>query len=163
VAFVIDVSGSMATRGTGKSKIQRAKDNLTSVLKSFRRDVRFNIISFHSTVRSFKNELVPAGKAQKGEALTWVGKLRATGATNIYDALVLALDLKDVDSVFLLSDGAPSAGEVVDMDEILRRITSMNRFRRVRINTIGIGVSGRTAKFMQDLAQENFGESRIGK
>ena len=158
VAFVIDISGSMSSRGTGVSKIQKAKDNLKGVLEQFTADTRFGIIAFESRVTAFQSELLRANRNGKKEANDWVDALKATSGTNVYDALIMALDLPSVDTVFLLSDGAPSAGAITDQDEIIRVITSKNRFRRIRINTIGISVAGGTAKFMKELAERNFGE-----
>jgi hypothetical protein len=43
-----------------------------------------------------------------------------------------------VDEIFLLSDGAPSVGDVQDPIEILRLISEVNRFKEVRINTVFI-------------------------
>lgn len=158
IAFVIDVSGSMGAR-TGKSKLRTAKDALIAVLERFEKTTRFNVVAFHSTVHPWQDRLVPASKTSRAEAREWINALRATGGTNVYDSLVLAMDLEDVDTIFLLSDGGPSAGTYTDMDEILRRITRMNRLRRIRINTIGIGLGGAARTFMEQLAEQNFGES----
>ena len=94
------------------------------------------------------------------------------GRTNTYAALLTALGVADkegrlrkvdpseevkaeVDTIFFLSDGRPSVGELVDPDDILESITELNRFRRVAIHTIAIGEFQKD--FMQDLARQNGG------
>ena len=43
-----------------------------------------------------------------------------------------------VDEMFVLSDGAPNLGDVIDPVEILELTTETNRFNNVRINTVYI-------------------------
>ena len=44
----------------------------------------------------------------------------------------------NVDEIFVLSDGAPTVGEVTDPIEILRLVKEANKFANMRINTIFI-------------------------
>ena len=60
-----------------------------------------------------------------------------------------------MDTIFLLSDGVPTKGVVIEPEEILRIITKANRLARIKINTIYLGVE--PSPFMQRLAEENFG------
>ncbi|MFQ5749097.1 MAG: HEAT repeat domain-containing protein [Planctomycetota bacterium] len=88
------------------------------------------------------------------------------GRTNTYAALLAGLGVtggedpaakvkSDLDTVFFLSDGRPSVGELVDPDDILEAITGLNRFRRVTLHTIAIGEFQKD--FMTDLARQNGG------
>ncbi|TAH38732.1 MAG: hypothetical protein EYC70_05035 [Planctomycetota bacterium] len=61
----------------------------------------------------------------------------------------------DVDTVFFLSDGRPSVGELVEPDDIVDAVTELNRFRRVTLHTIAIG--GFEKDFMEELARRNGG------
>ncbi len=65
-----------------------------------------------------------------------------------------------VEAVYLLTDGAPSSGKLIDMDEIRRAVRSQNAERLVRVNTIQIGGGRRETSFLRGLAAENHGESR---
>jgi len=60
------------------------------------------------------------------------------------------------DTLYVLSDGAPSWGEVTDRDEILRRVRETNRLRRLTINCITFGDQNET-EFLKKLAEENGG------
>lgn len=96
------------------------------------------------------------------------------GRTNTYAALLagLGVEVQDnevrtpaegaaaevkskVDTMFFLSDGRPSVGELVDPDDILEAITELNRFRRVTIHTIAIGEFQKD--FMLEMARRNGG------
>jgi uncharacterized protein YegL len=150
LAFLVDVSGSM-----GGDKLEEAKDQLRGAIKSFTRDHYFNMIFFESGVRPWQRRLVPATDAVRMQAVSCIEDLSASGGTNIHDALMMALKDPDVDTVFLLSDGSPTAGLVTDGDGIRAAVRGANAAMRVVIHAIGIGSHDR--EFMRLLAEENGG------
>jgi len=96
------------------------------------------------------------------------------GRTNTYAALLAGLgieadprkrgpvteaaaaDPKEVaDTMFFLSDGKPTVGELVDTEDILQSINALNRFRKVVVHTIAIGDF--TSSFIKQLAIDNGG------
>lgn len=60
-----------------------------------------------------------------------------------------------LDTVFFLSDGRPSTGKYVDMNEILREVKDRNQIFKIVLHTIAIGEFQKD--FMKRLAQENGG------
>lgn len=76
------------------------------------------------------------------------------GASNLHDALDAALRDGNVDTIFALSDGAPTAGKLLDADDILRAVRRLNRFRRIAIHADAFG---RDSALLRDLANENRG------
>lgn len=69
---------------------------------------------------------------------------------------VAATDLdKIADTMFFLSDGKPTVGELVDTEDIEIAIQEINRFRGVVIHAIAIGDF--PSSFIQDLARQNGG------
>jgi hypothetical protein len=70
-----------------------------------------------------------------------------------------AFDVSDATTIFLLSDGAPRRGDKpMDVDPILAKVREDNRFRRVRIHTVGFLQAGSNLrKFMTRLAAQNQG------
>jgi hypothetical protein len=147
-------------KGTAVTRLEQAKHNLIDLVKNFKADMKFNIIAFDQGILAYEQRLVRAKPGARKDAVSWTSNLAPRGSTDIYGALITALDMEGVDTIFLLSDGAPSAGEVTDTEEILGLVSRRNRFLRCRINTIGIGLAGATKRFMERLASENFGESR---
>lgn len=158
LVFIIDLSGSMNGEIGGKTKLRAAKDELIAVLRALQPTQRFGIIAFGTEVGFYEPELVDASPRNIGDAVAWVDRLRIRGATNIYDSLERALQFEGVDSIFLLSDGGPSAGKFIDTGEIRRAVRLQNREKMVRINTVLIGGNARERRFMQALAEENHGE-----
>ncbi len=59
------------------------------------------------------------------------------------------------DTMFFLSDGKPTVGELVDTEDILQAVADLNRFRKVTIHTIAIGDF--TSSFLKKLAEQNGG------
>ncbi len=123
----------------------------------------------------FVKKLDPIGGTASGE-LASAGLVGSSGLekgrTNTYAALCAALGVSeaealgtatesargvksDVDTIFFLSDGRPSVGELVDPDDILVAVLQLNQFRRVTIHTIAIGEFQKD--FMFDLAGKNGG------
>ena len=65
-----------------------------------------------------------------------------------------------VDTVYLLSDGHPTAGEKTETEDILRAVGGMNRLKGIQINTISIGTD---SELMKKLAERNSGIYRYIK
>ena len=61
----------------------------------------------------------------------------------------------DIDTIFFLTDGFPTAGLVRVPEQILREVAGINRSMRVRIHAVGVGEHDRG--FMQALAEQNGG------
>lgn len=88
------------------------------------------------------------------------------GKTNTYGALMQGLGVAgrgspdegyqvEVDTIFFLSDGRPTVGDLVDPDDILREVTRANELRKVVIHTIALGDFHK--EFMRRLAVQNGG------
>lgn len=90
VVFVIDTSGSMAGE-----KLEQARKALTYCLTQLKDHDRFSIVRFSTGVDLFRDELIAANDEAKREAAQFVNGFNAQGGTNISDALVKALDLRD--------------------------------------------------------------------
>lgn len=202
VVFILDVSGSMLwymgrrmprgpvqlPTGDYESRIKRAKQELLSAINGMTSDDKFNVVFFSTKARVWKKKLVVANKSNKKSIADTVARIHADGNTALYDAVRDGLEIKakrkpgsryasDVDEVFLLSDGAPTAGEILDMQQILDKIRSFNRGARIRINTIYLGTkepapvtaqgvpiqSLSTDQFMKRLAEQNRGKFRMVK
>jgi HEAT repeat protein len=167
--FVIDQSGSMSAAARAKEMVSRTADEegpavnrldvavkevLGAVAKMKSRD-RVNVIMFHSTIHPWRPTLQRLTKGNRAALKKYLLSLRPTGGTNIYDALEKALQDKDVDTIFLLSDGSPGSGKFVATNDIVREIRRLNQTRRVAIHCVSIG---RDAELMKRLAAENGGE-----
>jgi predicted protein tyrosine phosphatase len=86
-----------------------------------------------------------------------VRRFDMVGSTNIFDALEKAFTDQDVDTIYLLTDGEPSAGRIKDVESILDEIRRWNRTRQIVIHCIAIGIDSNLCK---RLAAENGGSYR---
>jgi Ca-activated chloride channel family protein len=136
IVFVLDTSGSM-----GGEKIVQAKNALQYCLKQLKSDDRFNIVSFASSIKSYKDSFVYARRDNIKDAVRFVEDFDANGGTNINEALLEALDMfrdsKRPQMVVFLTDGEPTEG-VTDMKEIIKNSERAND-RKARMFVFGVG------------------------
>ncbi|MEM7233652.1 MAG: VWA domain-containing protein, partial [Planctomycetota bacterium] len=195
IAFVLDISGSMKTtdpiplhdRGKGRGRtttepngpkgiprgrveerrrITRAKKELAKVVKSLPDGVSFNVISYSTEVESWKDNLIKADSNSKKAAIDFVQGLNAKGITVTDEALEEAFADLRVDTVYLITDGAPThvgttgPGLPEDapglMAEIHRRVKVLNFLRDVRVFCLGF--KGAEVDFLKKLAKDNKGK-----
>lgn len=159
IVFVLDLSGSMEFPMTGKgtdsrprkeTRLDFAKRELHRAVEAITADAQFNLVTFNGNPKAkvWSKDLVPATDRNKERFLKYVDDLRADGGTNLWSGLEDGLKIKslvlgsryetNVDEVFVLSDGAPSVGDVLDPIEILRLVHETNRYAKTRINTVFI-------------------------
>ena len=157
VTFVFDTSGSMNDNG----KIEQARRALLTLLLNLRPDDRFNIVTFASDVKPFRDGLAPANKENLEAARAFIGEIKAVGGTNIEAALDKALEAKSGDKtrprqVVFLTDGLPTVGET-RVEELLNDAQKENE-NTARIWTFGVGFDVNT-RLLDGLASENGGDA----
>jgi HEAT repeat protein len=153
MVFCVDISGSMAETGDKDSRMEQAKRELSKTLGSIHKDALVNLIFFDDRIEPWHKQLVPI-KQHLTVAQAIVARLAPRGQTNIFDALDLAFQHKDVDTIYLMSDGEPSHGRVIEPSDILREVKRMNRPRQIAIHCVSFGPS----PFMKALAEQNGGQ-----
>lgn len=148
VIFIIDVSGSMLelTRAryvnqAGAPRIDVAKAELTRAIKSLEPGSLFNIIQFSSGVEPWQDGVAESDGEGRDAAFEWIERMGANGATNLYGSLEEAFKDPDVDTIFVLSDGEPTSGDVIDPGSIRERVRLWNENRGITIHCISVGGS----------------------
>jgi hypothetical protein len=187
VLYLIDVSGSMTkvvdphgkaalseTGGwendpsrpaPGRTRMEIAQNELRRAIGRLPPGSRFSMIFYNHAVRLWAPELREATPKARKEALEAVAALRPSGATFTLGALreAFALAAKEgaeVDTIFLLSDGAPTddslpEAKVMDPGIILDAVRVWNRHGGIVIHTIAIDLPD--TYFLKTLAAENGG------
>jgi hypothetical protein len=150
--------------GAKKIRMDVAKEELLQVLRRLEIGKRFNVVTFDSVIRDFIQDAL--GKSPEtlepmsGETRAACGKFVETfqpgGQTYLLRAIRQAFEYADLDTIYLLSDGAPTPSSGTP-EEILAFLRRENRLRNVRVNTIGFGVSEAEKGFLIQIAEENFG------
>jgi len=153
MVFVMDMSGSMSEVAGTESRMEQAKKELSRVLSQLNPASHVNLIFFDDRIEPWHKGLMPI-KTHLKEAQAVVARLAPRGQTNIFDSLEFAFTHKEADTIYLLSDGDPTAGRIIDKDDILREIRKMNRLRQIVIHTVSFGES----PFLKELATQNGGQ-----
>jgi HEAT repeat protein len=186
VLFVLDFSGSMAepvhlkTGGTAVAGSEQTTTKAALVVQELKKLVMslpdgalVNFVVFNDEVRTWRQEgdrpaLVKLDDTTRDDLLGhFLDGLRPAGATNLYGALDAALGFggrglydkyyaAGFDTLYVITDGAPTAGAVVDKDEIRRRVRETNLLRKIAIHCITFGDKNDT-DFLGPLAEENGG------
>ncbi|MBK8100485.1 MAG: HEAT repeat domain-containing protein [Planctomycetes bacterium] len=161
VLFVVDVSGSMNQPfGTGSTRIDEARRQLLRVLESVPAGCHGNVIAFGNGARGFAEKLQPLDQKRRAAWRQQIEGLTVGGATDVHAALQLAFADADVDTIFLLTDGQPSAGAITAPDALADAVASWNLTRQIRIHTIALG--GRSA-FLARLAADSGGIAQVAR
>ncbi len=157
VLFVVDISGSMdylteapTKAGKGVPRIDFAKNELLKCLDGIDRNSFFNILAFSDRVFPWSEEMRSLDGSTLELAKDYVRGLRIGGGTNLYGALRQAFDDPEVDTMFLVSDGEPSTGDVVDPGSIRDIVAHWNAQRGVRIHSIAIGEDLRILRWLAE-------------
>jgi hypothetical protein len=157
IVFVFDTSGSMAG-----PRLAAGQRELVNAITSLPAEASFGIIVFNSRVDAWQKRLVPATKDNKDAATRFIGGLAAREQTGTYDALTAAFNY-DAEAIYLLTDGAPTIGRLVEPSDIVNAITHGNLARRLSIYTIGVDVGPEGElfdAFLKGLAEQNYGQYR---
>jgi Ca-activated chloride channel family protein len=136
VTVVIDQSGSMAGR-----KVEQAKDAAIQVISALEPDEAFNVITYNSQVQWFSPDPVIKDLDTLLAAEQYIRNISASGGTNLYSALDLALAQTPVTDmlpiVLFLTDGQPTSG-ITSESAIRDLVTTANPFDR-RVYSFGVG------------------------
>ncbi len=146
VVFVVDVSGSMAEQlestvvaGRAATRMDVVKGELVKCLKSLDATAFFNLITFNSAVTRWRDGVAALSEKTRTEAVDYVEHLGSRGGTNIYDAMEAAFADARADTIFLLTDGEPTAGAITDLQFIREHVARWNANRHVKIHCIAVG------------------------
>lgn len=163
IAFIVDCSGSMGQEvtvpkeGGGNETMRRldlAKSELVNAIEKLRPGTFFNLVRFDNKPVNLNPKPVKLTPKSVNNAKKFVRGLQPGGGTNIYDSLAEVLQAGEVDTIFFLSDGAPSMGTFVDTGRILEEILRLNQESQVTIHTIALGFN---SPFLENLAAQNRG------
>ena len=150
------MKGQVKMPGKGNSpKVDIVKGELAKAVGGLSRESLFTIIPYDGTATTWRGrgQLQPGTRTNVLAAEGFARSLQPGSGTNIHDSLALALKVKGVETIYLLSDGAPSRGG--GPAEIKKRVAAMNYLLGVRVVTYGF--TGSDEKLMKDLASRNWG------
>jgi hypothetical protein len=194
VVFVLDRSFSMRLpvpqkgpvtgakgeeRVQGATKLEVAKNQLERTIRSLHPDVKFGVVFYGARIQDWQEppQLSAASGDNKQKAIGWFSSLVPEGSTPIFEALTEALryakvgggkgatDPAGADTIFLLSDGAPTRPGTEDLllgaelEAAIRAFLDANREFKCVVHTIGVGPD-HNRDLMARLARETGGTYR---
>jgi HEAT repeat protein len=140
LVFLLDASGSMEeAHDRNQSHFAVYASDLMSTLGGLPAAARFDLVLFGADAQAWRGRLQQPTTDRVDEAARFLKAATLGGPTNLHDALTTALAVPEAETLYLLSDGDPTAGPVQDHERLLRTISRVNRHRGVRIHTIAVG------------------------
>ena len=136
-------------------------------MRGLRQGETFNIITFSGGSALFDPDMAEAAPGNIQRASAFLSGLAADGDTDLEDAVVRALMLRDVNEVVILTDGVPTVGET-DPEKVAGALQRFN-LRHARISTIGLvgrnpdgtDDSFAAARLLQRIARDSGGASKL--
>lgn len=175
IVCIVDISysmgGSAACQTDGKTEYEDLGYSLMdlvnhavkTVVKVMRPQDRLAIILFDDKIR-VPYEFTQLNEKAREEILSFVGGIKKSGATNIYDALVKGIELiqnrpaneKNEAAILFFTDGQPNSGKFSDPKGIVENIEKLkvqNKFR-YPLHTFAFGqYTACTSSLMFDIAK----------
>ena len=99
-----------------------------------------NLVDYETGVHPMWDAIRKLDNDNRKELLDRVRQLQLAGGTNIFEALEAAFRDPKVDTIYLLTDGQPSAGRLTNTEDILDEVRRWNRTKQVVIHCIGLGI-----------------------
>jgi hypothetical protein len=139
-----------------------AKKELTRCIKTLTKDIKFNVFSFSTAISPWKTKLHPATRKNKADAIDFTKDMDPHGLTNLYGVIEAALSDKEVDTLYILSDGEPTTGKfgrTAAADAFVAAVLELiaNRKKKVRIHAFGFFLRGRGRAILVSLAEATGG------
>lgn len=160
-AFVIDFSGSMRDRISASDARVRwdvAKEELTKTVTSLPDGFTVQVILFSLKPLAALPKASPATKKVRDDVISFLGRETPAQRGNLLDGVLAAVRDDALDTVFLLSDGAPSGGDHVIKERVRNEIRQANRTRKLAIHCIGFGANKQSERsFLEDVARDSGG------
>ncbi len=173
------VTGAGVGKVAGNTKLEVAKNQLERTIRKLAPDVKFGVIFFGGKFQAWQPApaLLAATPGNRNAAIAWFAALEPEGSTPTFTALAEALryakvgggksatDPAGADTIFLLSDGAPTGPGGADLllgpelDAEVARFLEANRDFKCVVHTIGVGPD-HNRELMMRLARETGGTYR---
>ncbi len=161
--FVADLSGSMKDPvGGGESRTSWdvAAEELRRTIGALPDSFVTNLVFFQREVHSAFSAALPLSKAARVKAEAFIAGGSPGQEGDLLGAVLTALADDATDTVFLLSDGAPSCGELIERSRVRAAIRQRNRTRMCVIDTIGFGATKAAERsFLTGVAKDSGGRA----
>ena len=141
---------------------------VTGAVRNLPEEVFFNVITFSNRIEKLSETAMEATQANKNKVYLAINDLEPKGATFTYGALDMAFQmagrgLQDkfydpgVDTICVLTDGAPTGGRRYDMSLMVDLLLERTRWRPVRFDPVLVSCPRGLQRHWERLARESGG------
>ena len=141
IVFVVDQSTSMlkASPKGGGNRWETAVREVNAVVAKLPANARVNVVLFATDVWTWRESITPLNDKSRRELEYQLARQRPGGGTYLFEGIERALQDREVEAIYLLSDGEPSGGKYKTDSAILREVGKLNRYRRAIIHVVAVG------------------------
>ncbi len=137
IAILVDFSGSLwEKRADGKTRKDAADEELAKLLKQLTPSTKFNVIPYTKDPIPWQKALVAATPDNVTKALDFFEKCKESGKGNVWDAIELAASDAEVDTLIVVTDGAPTGGHRWNLELMEPLLAEHLRFRKITVDAI---------------------------
>lgn len=137
VAILVDFSGSTwEKRENGKTRKETLDEELTKLLKQLTPATKFNLVPYTKDPIPWQKTLMPATPDNVAKALDFFTKCKESGKGNVWDAIELAAGDPEVDTMVVLTDGAPTGGHRWNLELMESLLAERLRFKKIAVDAI---------------------------
>ncbi len=161
LVFMVDMSGSMWDKNGATSRKAQVEVELAKALRSLPETAMFNVIPYANDPGPWEKELVPATKRNVEKAVQWFERNTQRGRGDLWRALVPALRDPSIDTVVILSDGAPSGGDRWNLSLWRWLLQDENRLRGTVVHIVMFDGSSFLKKAWKDVVGDWGGAQQL--
>ncbi len=158
IVYLMDFSGSIWNeQANGKTRKQMLDPLLHKTLDALRDGTHFNLGPYTGAVKPWQRSLIEAKASKVKAAHKFIDQIKITGPGDFYLAVQWALEDPMVDTICVLTDGAPSGGRHWRMEQITERLLAQGELRPIRYDVVLVDAPGGLKRHWQRLADETGG------
>ena len=148
--YVVDTSASMKGE-----RIKNLEENLSTSTADLKEPAEFNIIMFGGELDFASDRMITATSGTY--VADQISNLKLSVATRTFDAIYMAGQFDEIDSIYFLSDGAPVLGSFGKWYTIIPAYKFLNRYRPIAMYTVPYNAGAGNEKAMKAFSSENYG------
>lgn len=157
ISFLIDFSGSMWEKREGSSRKEVVDGELRRALEALPVTAEFNVQPFTNTPLRWQKKLVPAKKTNVQRALKYFEGCRESGKGNFWDAAMEAMADPRMDTIMVLTDGAPTGGYRWNLRLMKELFAHENRFRGVALDALLVDTPKSLVRYWEEMTAASGG------
>ncbi|MCP3919127.1 MAG: hypothetical protein GY711_26595 [bacterium] len=158
VCVLVDFSGSLWNeRVNGRTRKELLDGQIRGLLEHLPEHVEFNLVPYTNAPLPWRERLTRATSRARREAMRTFEGCQATGKGNFFDAALFALEDPRVDTVLVVTDGAPTGGRRWNLELMVDLLLEETRYSKVAFDVVLVDAPKRLQKSWRRLTDGSAG------